>query len=99
MFFALLGKTSSLMGIIGIEIPELHGEQEIEVEVRVNGIKKQYNYRVEIFYWEECTAPASERVECIRELINNYDKNWDLAHIGLPTDEYIPITFRKKRLS
>ena len=29
------------MGIIGIEIPQLNEEQDIEVEVRVNGIKKQ----------------------------------------------------------
>lgn len=87
------------MGIIGIEIPQLNEEQEIEVEVRVNGIKKQYNYRVEIFYWDECPYPTEDRVECIRQLVNNYDKNWDLAHLGIPTDDYIPITFRKKRFS
>ena len=86
------------MSIIGIEIPELVGEdQEISVEVKVNGIEKQYNYRVEIFYWDECPYPTEDRAECIKQLVENYDKNWDLAHIGLPTDEYIPITFRKKR--
>lgn len=85
------------MGIIGIEIPHLNEEQDIEVEVKVNGIKKQYNYRVEIFYWEECPYPTADRVECIRQLVNGYDKDWCLAHIGLPTDDYIPITFRKKR--
>ncbi len=35
------------MGIIGIEIPQLNEEHEIEVEVRVSGIKKQYNYRLD----------------------------------------------------
>lgn len=85
------------MGIIGIEIPQLNEEQDIEVEVRVNGIKKQYNYRVEIFYWEECSFSKEERVECIRQLVNDYDAQWELAHIGLPTEEYIPITFRRKR--
>jgi hypothetical protein len=29
------------MGIIGIEIPQLNEEHEIEVEVRVSGMKKQ----------------------------------------------------------
>jgi len=86
------------MSIIGIEIPQLVGEdQDISVEVKINGIKKQYNYRVEIFYWEECPFPTEDRVECIKKLVNTYDNNWDLAHIGLPTDDYIPITFRKKR--
>ncbi|MFT6783508.1 MAG: hypothetical protein ACJA1A_003448 [Saprospiraceae bacterium] len=86
------------MGIIGIEIPQLNEEQEIEVEVRVNGIKKQYHYRVELFYWDACPFPTEDRVECIRQLLNSYDKDWDLTHLGLPTDDYIPITFRKKRL-
>ncbi|MFH6981929.1 hypothetical protein [Marinoscillum sp. 108] len=85
------------MGIIGIDIPQLNEEQDIEVEVRVNGIKKQYNYRVEIFYWDQCPFPTEDRVECIRQLVNSYDRDWDLAHLGLPTDDYIPITFRKKR--
>lgn len=85
------------MSIIGIEIPQLNEEQNIEVEVRVNGIKKQYSYRVEIFYWDQCPFPTEDRVECIRQLVNTYDEEWDLAHIGLPTDEYIPITFKKKR--
>ncbi len=86
------------MSIIGIEIPELNEDQDIEVEVKVNGIKKQYNYRVEIFYWEECPYPTEDRVECIKQLIQNYDEEWALSNIGLPTDDYIPITFRKKRL-
>lgn len=86
------------MGIIGIEIPQLNEEQEIEVEVKVNGIKKQYNYRVEIFYWNQCPFPTEDRVECIRQLVNSYDDAWGLTHIGLPTEDYIPITFRKKRV-
>ena len=85
------------MSIIGIEIPRLNEEQDIEVEVKINGIKKQYNYRVEIFYWEECSFPTEDRVECIKDLVKNYNQDWELAHIGIPTEEYIPITFRKKK--
>lgn len=86
------------MGIIGIEVPELVGEQQdIQVEVKINGTKKEYNYRVEIFYWEECPFPSDDRVECIKNLIGSYDSQWQLAHLGLPNDDYIAITFRKKR--
>lgn len=86
------------MGIIGIEVPELVGEQQdIQVEVKINGTKKEYNYRVEIFYWEECPFPSDDRVECIKNLISSYDEQWQLAHLGLPNDDYIAITFRKKR--
>ena len=85
------------MGILGIEIPEINEEQEIEIDVRVNGIKKQYQYRVELFYWADCKVDPDNRVECIREMVNTYDQSWELTHLGLPTDEYIPITFRKLR--
>ncbi len=85
------------MSVIGIEIPKVGEEQEIEVEVKINGIKKQFYYRVEIFYWEECPFPTEDRVECIKKLISTYDREWELAHIGVPNDDYIPITFRKKR--
>ncbi|MDA0195283.1 MAG: hypothetical protein O2887_11380 [Bacteroidetes bacterium] len=85
------------MSVIGIEIPRLDEEQNIEVEIKINGIKKQFHYRVEIFYWEECPYPADERVECIKSLISNYNPDWDLAYIGVPNDDYIPITFKKKR--
>ena len=86
------------MSMIGIEIPKIAGEeQDIEVEVKINGVKKNYNYRVEIFYWDNCPYPTEDRVECIKHLIKGYDDHWDLAHIGIPNDDFIPITFRKKR--
>jgi hypothetical protein len=86
------------MGVFGIEIPELVGEQQdIQVEVKVNGIKKEYYYKVELFYWDDCPYPTSDRAECIKNLIADYHAEWQLAHIGMPNDDFIPITFRKKR--
>ena len=86
------------MGVIGVEVPEFVGEQQdIQVEVKINGTVKEYNYRVEIFYWGECDFSLENRVECIRNMIASYNKDWQLANIGVPNDDYIPITFRKKR--
>ncbi len=85
------------MSYIGIEIPSLQEKQDVEVEVRINGEKQHYNYRVEIFYWDDCRDVEKDRVECIRTWVNEYDADWALANIGVPTDEYIAITFRKKR--
>ena len=84
------------MSVIGIEIPQLHEDQEIEVEVKVNGLKKQYHYRVEFFYWDQCPDPE-DRAACIKSFVEGYDDNWQLAHIGLPSDIHIPITFKQKR--
>lgn len=85
------------MSKIGIDIPDLNEEQEIEVEVKVNGYKKHYNYRVEIFFWEQCTNPEADRATCIRDMVASYNDEWKLVNIGLPTEDYIPITFRKKQ--
>ncbi|MDN5205275.1 hypothetical protein QQ008_28080 [Fulvivirgaceae bacterium BMA10] len=87
------------MSPIAIQIPQISGEQEIEVEVKINGIKQQYNYRVEVFYWKDCKTPPEKRVECLKEIIEGYDDAWVLYQIGMPTDEYVPITFRRKRNS
>lgn len=85
------------MESIAIQIPKIEGEQEIEVDVRVNGVISTYNYRIEIFFWEECETPRDNRAGCIREMVEKYDKNWELIHIGTPGEEFIPITFRKKK--
>jgi len=86
------------MSAIAIQIPQISGEQEIEVEVKVNGQKMSYNYRVEVFYWADCDNPSDDRVECIRQILASYDPAWELYTIGMPTDELVPITFRKKRI-
>ena len=85
------------MGAIAINIPQITGEQDIEVEVRINGEKKSYNYRVEVFHWADCENPSEDRVDCIRQILAQYDPDWELYQIGMPTDEVVPITFRKKR--
>lgn len=85
------------MSAIAIQIPHISGEQEIEVEVRVNGKKMSYNYRVEVFYWADCDNPNEDRVDCIRQILAKYDADWELYTIGMPTDELVPITFRRKR--
>lgn len=86
------------MSAIAIHIPQVSGEQEIEVEVKVNGKKMSYNYRVEVFYWADCENPSEDRVDCMRQILDKYDANWELYTIGMPTDELVPITFRKKRV-
>jgi len=86
------------MSLFGIEIPNLNGEHEIEVEVKINGILKQYHYRVEIFRWEDCQLPPHDRAGCIKHFVEHYNAKWELANIGIPTETYIPITFRKIRL-
>jgi hypothetical protein len=82
------------MGSIAIPIPT-SGEQHIEVDIRINGELKKQNFRVEVFYWKNCKAQQN-RAECLREILSSYDKNWQLYYIGMPTEDYVPITFMKR---
>ena len=82
------------MGSIAIPLPSASGHQDIEVDIRVNGILQQQNYRVEVFYWRDCQA-RQNRAECIREILASYDPQWQLYYIGAPTDTLVPITFMK----
>ena len=38
-----------------------------------------------------------EKVDVIKRVIREYDKDWHLIEIGMPTDTHIPIMFRKKK--
>lgn len=84
------------MSHIAIPIPQLPGKQEIEVEVTINGLKQQLHYRVELFYWEDCSNPRGHRADCISEMLEHHDPGWTVYYIGSPTDEFVPITFVKE---
>ena len=82
---------------IALSIPTLESEQNIDIEVRINGKRRSLHYRVEIIAWEDVSRPAEERADVLRRVIRNYDKDWQLVQIGAPTDETIPIMFRKTK--
>lgn len=85
------------MSHIAIPIPPgTEGKQEIEIEMTINGQKQQLHYRVELFYWEDCEIPVVNRVECIKNMLSDYDEDWMIYFIGDPNKEYVPITFIKK---
>lgn len=84
------------MPSISIQLPAIEADQQIEVEVKINGEKKRYHYRVEIFAWEQCVDPVEERARCLQRMINGYDKDWQLLQIGAPTEKTIPIMFKQK---
>ena len=79
-----------------ILIPAVEVEQNIEIEVRINGRKKTLQYRVELINWEGDEGPPGDQVTVIRHKIADYDKDWELVEIGAPTKTNIPLMFRKK---
>ena len=78
-----------------LQIPTLGSEQNIEIDVRINGKKRTLKYRVEIIDWEENTKEEEDRVDVLKRVIKEHDKNWRLVQIGIPTDKNIPVMFQK----
>ena len=85
------------MAEIVIQLPELNSKDRIEVEARINGKKQVFHYRVEIFAWEEdCVEPPKDRALCLKRIVENYDKHWQLQQIGQYTDKTVQVLFREK---
>ena len=78
-----------------LQIPTLGSEQNIEIDVRINGKKRTLKYRVEIIDWEENKAEEEDRVDVLKRVIREHDKSWRLVQIGIPTEKNIPVMFQK----
>lgn len=82
-----------------IQIPAVEAEQNIEIEVRINGHKKMLHYRVELISWDHPNPSSDEKVQTLRRVITEHDKDWKLITIGAPAENNIPIMFRKKEVT
>ncbi|MCB0566169.1 MAG: hypothetical protein KDD01_17495 [Phaeodactylibacter sp.] len=81
---------------LAIPIPNVPGKQDIEIEMTMNGNRCKFHYRVEVYRWADCQPGTDNRVDCVRSLVREYDDEWTVYHIGMPTEEYVPLTFIKK---
>lgn len=80
---------------LAIPIPNLPGRQDIDIEMTVNGQKQKISFRVELYEWDDCKSPEENRIECIRNLVDDYGDEWTVYNIGIPNDKYVPLTFVK----
>ena len=79
-----------------IQIPTVDAEQNIEIDVKINGKKRTMKYRVEIIDWETETKGSEDKISVLKRVIKDHDKNWELIQIGAPINNTIPVMFRKK---
>lgn len=78
-----------------ILIPDFEPDQNVEIDVRINGRKKTIKYRVELLSWQGSDAESDEKVDILRHKVNNYDKDWELVEIGAPEGDQVPLMFRR----
>lgn len=91
---------------ITLPLPDFLEEQIAEVEVKINGKKRRYNFRIESFDWntDNSTNPVddhdgiSSKIENLRNQLTNYGKDWELIQIFTPREDAknIQVLFRQK---
>jgi len=84
---------------IVILIPDIEPEQNVEIDVSINGRKKTMQYRVELINWEGSGVHPADKVTVLKHKIAEYDKDWELVEIGAPNKDNIPLTFRRRILT
>ncbi len=93
---------------VTIPLVDFLEEQIAEVEVKINGKKRKYSFRIESFPWGVETVDGqiddssiTEKIEKLRESIENYNNNWELVQIFSPAPDakHIQVLFRQKTVS
>jgi hypothetical protein len=85
---------------ISIPLSDLVDKQIAEIEVKINGKKRQYNFRVESFRWEPDneTWNVEKRINVLHDSLEKYDKSWELIQIFRPEEnsKFIQVLFRQR---
>ena len=80
---------------LSVPIPNITGRQDIEIDMTVNGKTQKMHFIIEVYPWDSCENATENRINCIRQLVQDYGKDWTIYDIGIPTEKYVPLTFVK----
>lgn len=85
---------------VSIPLPDFLEKQIAEIEVKINGKKRQFSFRVESFKWEPDgeTWQIEKKIKKLREEIENYNKEWELIQIFRPNEnsKFVQVLFKQK---
>ncbi len=83
-----------------IPLPDFLDKQFAEIEVKINGKKRQFNFRVESFRWEPENDVwlVEDKIKMLQEELKNYNEIWELIQIFKPKEgsKFIQVLFRQK---
>ena len=91
---------------VNIPLPNISDDEQIDIEVSIGKKKKRQYFRLESVSLDlnssdeksiEKELSSSEKIERLKKVIENYDKNWELIQIFAPLKKSfnIHILYRK----
>lgn len=85
---------------ISIPLPDFLDKQIAEIEVKINGKKRLFNYRIESFRWEPDNEEwtIEEKIKELQNGLESYNKSWELIQIFKPKEDskFVQALFRQK---
>jgi hypothetical protein len=93
-------KKANEMKNVSIPLTDFVDRQIAEIEVKINGKKRQYNFRVESFRWEPENEiwNVEKRIKLLQVCLEKYDKSWELIQIFKPAEnsKFIQVLYRQR---
>jgi len=94
-----LFERESVMKGVSIPLPDFLDQQIAEIEVKINGKKRHYNFRVESFRWKTDGEEwnIERKIKKLREGIKNSNKSRELIQIFRPKEnsKFVQALFRQ----
>ena len=88
---------------VSIPLPDFVDRQIAEIEVKINGKKRQYNFRVEAFRWEpeDEVWSLDDKIKMLQKNLADYDKSWELIQIFKPREDskFVQVLYRQRGLN
>lgn len=83
---------------VTIPLVDFLEEQIAEVEVKINGKKRKYNFRIESFPWGTSDEDITNKINRLKENIESYGNEWELVQIFSPAEgaKHIQVLFKQK---
>ena len=80
------------MSQICIPLPPMDRPRAVDVELTIDGVRHAYRYRVENLLWAD--FDPMPRVDALKAFLDEHDPEWQLAALGVPTEDEMPVLFR-----
>ncbi len=85
---------------ISIPLPDFLDKQIAEIEVKINGKKRQFNYRIESFRWEpeDEVWTVEMKIKKLQAGLESCSETWELIQIFKPKEgsKFVQALFRQK---
>jgi len=86
---------------VSIPLSDFMDKQIAEIEVKINGKKRQHNFRIESFQWEPDAESwdIEKRIKILQDRLEKYDKSWELIQIFRPEEnsKFIQVLYRQRQ--